>query len=289
MHTSQMTESTVNLELVEALKKHGPNVLVVLALLLLGVRGWIWWQETRTERIGQAWVEWGQTDSYGSMAGFVNQYEEVGSVSDMASLSAASLRLYEVYLDVSPTWVPPVPDPDDPLPPEDEVAPPMTPEERSEALDDIEVQYRMVLDRTQDDPGKELLTAKAMFGLATVAEMRQDNDGATAIYNQIQETLSDNYPDLKTLCQTRIDSLERGGQWTPLPTAAELAAATAPPVPEPADDPAEDPEEVTEPVETGQDAEAGTQDPETPEGTGDETGADDPGDGGNDDGTGGGG
>lgn len=224
MHTSQMTESTVNLELVEALKKHSPNVLVVLALGLLGVRGWIWWSEKQAERVGDAWVAWAGVDNYASMTGIIEQYGSIGSVADMAGLTAADMRLAELYSDVSPTWVPTEVNPDDPeaaaQPLQPEVAPPMSQEERQESLDGIEAQYRAVVDRTKGDPGRELIRVKAQFGLAAVAEMRQDHDGARAIYEQIKGDLesSGHLSDLLALCEHRMQSLDGAIGWTELPT-----------------------------------------------------------------------
>jgi len=246
MHTSQMTESTVNLELVEVLKKHGPNVILAIAIFILAFRGWLWISEKMEEKRAASWIRLMEdTDNYWMLAEVGDDLTSIGSISELAWLNAADMRLKEVLIDESLEWDPHNEEPTEPIddepviPDEEKTPPPMTDEERETALTYAEGLYQKVIEKCNDDPAKQILAAKAMFGIASVAEMRIESadspeqliNTASTYYGKVVETVGESFPKLAALATNHMGSLDQIPNRLILPTNEQILEANKPPLP----------------------------------------------------------
>lgn len=221
IRTSDDAESRVNVELIEWLKTSGVNYLLVILVVVIIARGYLWWGD-RAERIrDQAWADLASTDLAPSLESLADRVQGIDSVAEVALLRACRLYLRDVLRDESLELVPEAPtltDPSaeqpDPPEPEPKEQPRMTERERTETLDRMERLYRRVLDSTafsgKGTNWKEGLHLEAMFGLAAVAEMRGDFTAADDWFIRIESEAADRFPELaKVAAAWRADTASR--------------------------------------------------------------------------------
>lgn len=221
IRTSDDAESRVNVELIEWLKTSGVNYLVVVLVVVLIARVYLWWGD-RAERIrDQAWADLASTDLAPSLESLADRVQGIDSVAEVALLRACRLYLRDVLRDESLELVPEAPtltDPSaeqpDPPEPEPKEQPRMTERERTETLDRMERLYRRVFDSTafsgKGTNWKEGLHLEAMFGLAAVAEMRGDFTAADDWFIRIESEAADRFPELaKVAAAWRADTASR--------------------------------------------------------------------------------
>ncbi len=266
LHTSQMTESAVNRELLEWLQKHGWNILLAVLLLILAGRGWLWMKERRVMALNEAWADLAGAGGVAPLLDVAQRHEGVGSISELARLRAADIHLRTLSTNVSET-----------TPGEDADAPiePMTEQEREDLLGALERLYQEVADSTETDAGKRSLRLQALFGLAAVAEMRGDTARAEELYVQVQSEATGAHEAFSTLAQGRMDDLSGLGGFVVLPTDAQVREARTPPAPVEPESDAGTEEGASEPAaEDG--AEEGGESPAAEEPAADEPAADEP-------------
>lgn len=206
IRTSDDAESRVNVELIEWLKTSGVNYLLVILIVVILFRGYLWWGERRERLRDQAWADLNSTDLPASLESLADRVKGTDSVAELALLRAAQAYHRDLLLDDTLDLVPETPaltnpesdvKPDDPR---DRPTPRMTESERRETLDRMERLYRRVLETTAGS-GKEInwklgLALEAMFGLAAVAEMRGDFAGADEWFLRIESDAAGRYPKL---------------------------------------------------------------------------------------------
>lgn len=266
MHTSQMTESAVNVEFLEAIKKHGPNIITLVALIVIVLWAYGRFKVYLDARKGEAWTQLVEADSYGTLVGIGDDSKTIGSLSQFAWTSATEMRWQELMIGKSLNWTPPdsTENPDDATA-DMQTAPPMSFAERYEALDDIQNLYTKVIDKCNTDSGDyKLYLIKAHFGLASVAEMHAryetaelienaknnadeentDDDNATQskvneimtryqdeaaeLYRKIELLANDTYPEWGNIAVARRESLINIKPFKLLPTEEEIKAAREP-------------------------------------------------------------
>lgn len=192
IRTSSSAESSVNTELLDWLKNQGPNVLLIVLLLILGFRVWIWWGERQQATVAGYWDDLNNRDSAMSLLSLAEEAEGIGSLPEIAKLKAAEAHRRTLDQNVSQVQpseeTEPASIPDDPsaTPPEQPKANPLTAEERADLLRLMENLYQEVHAATKDDPNRRLIALQAAFGMAAVAEMRGEYESAANWYTTIE-------------------------------------------------------------------------------------------------------
>lgn len=210
IRTSDDAESTINVELIEWLKTTGVNILLVILVVVILFRGWLWWGERQDRIRDEAWADLAGTDSPASLEALADRATGIDSVPELALLRAADLYQLDILRDQTLDLVPendslvdPNADPSTQTEDETKATPRMTEQERTQTLDRMERIYQRVFDSTLHQGGgtnwKELLHIQAMFGLAAVAEMRGDFDKAREWFARIETAASPRYEKLAQL------------------------------------------------------------------------------------------
>lgn len=224
-----LEESRINVEFLEFLKKWGTPMLFAVAVVAGGMSAYRWYNQRTDDRSAQAFGELEAAMSSGSpesLTAVADQYQGVGSVAPMALLEAGDSYLQAVVSGIKPgSTLKPDGTPNN----ADDV---LTPDDRSSYLDRAAASYQRVYDLSNSKPGRTVFAVGALYGLAAVAESKQDWDGAKSRYEEIiQRTKGTAFDDQAKLAAAREASLESLKQAPVLYPKAEL-----PPLPRPATD-----------------------------------------------------
>jgi hypothetical protein len=175
-----LDESRLNVEFIDLLKKWNLPVLVLVAAAAATYAGWHWFRRAQIARVDQAFAELEAARLSGSpdaLTGVAQQYAGVRGVGLLARLDAADAYLRSVRLGVRPGASIGF---DGVVAPEDV----LTPELRDAYLARAAELYQRVVDEAAGVPGRALHAMSALFGLAAVAEARQDWAAARAHYER---------------------------------------------------------------------------------------------------------
>lgn len=168
-----LEESRINQDLIDFLNKWSFPVLLIIALISGGYFAKNMYDRAKVSKRDEAFAQLGSIESTSSpsvysLTEIADQYEGVGSVSELARLRAADVHLRAVRSGI------------DPADGETELGE----ADRDYHLERAEGLYRRVLDKTESDANRALIAANAAFGLAAVAETRGDADAARAGYER---------------------------------------------------------------------------------------------------------
>lgn len=221
-----LEESRINIEFVEFLKKWGTPILFAVAVAAGSVAAYRWYHERTADRTAQAFIELDAARAGGSpdaLTAVADQYEGIESVAALALLDAADSYMRSVITTVKPGSI--LNEDGSLKSPEDA----LTPEERASMLDRAGALYQRAYESVRGKPGKSILEMNALFGLASVAESKEDWEGAKARYEQVVAlTKGTAYNDQARLAQSRIDTMGSIKVMPVLPRRADL-----PPLPPP--------------------------------------------------------
>lgn len=220
IRSSDDAESRVNVELIEWLKTSGVNYLLVVLIVVILFRGYLWWGERRERLRDQAWADLNSTDLPASLESLADRVKGTDSVAELALLRAAQAYHRDILRDETLDLVPEAPtlsDPESdakPADPKDKPAPRMTESERRQTLDRMERLYRRVLETTTGSGKginwKQGLALEALFGLAAVAEMRGNFDEADEWFRRIETDAAARFPKLAAVAAAwRADTSSR--------------------------------------------------------------------------------
>lgn len=219
LRTSQMEDDVINVEFLDWLKKWGPNIIIAVALAIIIFQGTQWWIRKTEDRQSMAWADLANTDNVAGLLAVADENRNIGSVSELAWLSAAQMH-YQTILNDKPIVTDALtntktetPDPDtdeNDNADKDKSEKPthLDPKDRNDLLDKMQNLYQNVISSTKDSPQKILLRIQAVFGMATVAEMKLDYDSATSWYEKAQTLTGTEYPKLTALAQARIKDMK---------------------------------------------------------------------------------
>lgn len=241
MHTSQMTESAVNVEFLEWLKKWGLNILLVFLLILVAIRGYWWLQESRDAKRNAMWAEYSVREIPSSLVDLADEAEGVGALPELALRKAA--RTHYATLIRQESLEASMATEDDPAaaegedsdaaesPDEPEDLKLMPPEERADLINQIDRLYTDILERTEQDEHAYLLRWEAMMSLAAVAEMRGEAEQAGTWYGRLESeiaarnTENERYEPWLREVSRRQETLAQVLRPLPLPRAPKPPAA----------------------------------------------------------------
>lgn len=225
-----LDEARLNTDLVEWLKKYSMPISVVLCGLVLGYAGLNYVRTQRAIALDTAFTELDRAQEAGSpdsLLAVADAHKGQRAVPVLARLSAADIYLRAARSGVAVAGQ--LNADGTPRTPEDV----LTSEQREELLKQAETLYRRIVDEAQSSEGK-LAAISAMFGLAAVAEMRGDTQGAAEWYTRIADRArAENRPILEKLASDRKASLDEIKDAPVLLTMADLPASAATAMPAP--------------------------------------------------------
>ena len=224
VHQTDLTESRINEDFVEWLKKKGPTWLLVVLIAVCSYLAIVNFREKRRSYESEAWQALFAADLPGALEDIADEYDDVGQIASFARLSAARrlLRLVQAgtSLDLAPQSDPnnptaPIPVPD-----------PLTPDDRVVYLKRAENLYQAVLDADPGDMGSTLFAITALNGMAAIAECRGDVTAAQQWYDKSADRAGTAYPLLADQARARAASADEYTSAVQFKSQAEISAAT---------------------------------------------------------------
>ena len=218
---TDLSESHVNEEFIDWLKKWGNAILLAVLLVALAGVGWQWLERSANERRDAAWDGLTTAELPSSLEEVAVEAEGVDSVSILALMQAADKYLTSIQ---SGTRFDREPGSEDYK---------LDAETRTAFLERANTLYGEVITKVDDDYkttfAKKLFVISALFGQAAIAESRGKIDDGKVLLARITEIASPQYPQLATQAGQRSDSMDVLAVKTSFPAQADLPK---PPVPE---------------------------------------------------------
>ncbi len=254
LRTSDMTDDVVNVEFLQFIQVWGPRIFIAICLCVISFQLFTWWDRTKQDNLSEAWRDLGIAQLDGNVSSLMevaDDFSDIGSISELAWLSAAEIHYATILLDepldiegdaLSDALGDALDDSaanadeeGDETNAEEEnatdeaettepVATHLSEEDRSETLERMRSLYEKVLARTTDDPGKLIFKIRAVFGLAMVDEMSGNFDAAQVRYTEAEALASPRFSKLKQLAVLRKANVATANHAEPLMTSDELQA-----------------------------------------------------------------
>lgn len=239
------TESQLNRDFVDLLKKWSSPALFVIAAVVLGLWGLKQYRQSQDNKIAAAFVDLdtqtrlnrgaspGQTTAGANpkvALQVAQDHAGKGSIEWVARLTAADAWLAGAIRGTQPgaEFEPAtgnVKDPKDLLSEAD----------KKDFLEQAAAQYKAVADGTAGKPGLAVLQLRARFGQAAVEETRGQFDAAIAAYQAAEKTATEAaYPAIAKLAKDRAADALQLKDVASLPAEADVATINRTPVPAPA-------------------------------------------------------
>lgn len=235
-----LEEARLNVEFIDALRKWGPWVLIILAVLTGAQFARTKLKTAEVDKVNRAFDDYNQSSmtanpSPSALKAVAEDFGDVRGIGILANLDAADAYLRAVRVGVKPgaTVLP-----DGTVENKDDV---LTDQDRTTFLSEAESLYNKVV--TSAKPDQTVLAVSGLYGLAAVAESRQEFDKAKGYYEQVVAKAQNTPYELQAaVAKKRIDDLSKLSQLPKLYTQAELPKIKGvdpePPPPAPVVDPA---------------------------------------------------
>jgi len=206
-----LEESRLNQEFIDWLRKWGTPILLVVAVLAVGYALRDRWHKAADTKLDGGFEELAAATTGGNsnpdtLLAIASEYDGHASISSLARLEAADAYLDALRRGIKPgsvlkqdkDHVGELENPEDVL----------TDADRTDFLKRAGDLYQLVFDQTSPKPGQQILTLNALYGLAAVAEGRQEFDKAKGYYEQIAKIAAANsLPAHAALANDRIKRL----------------------------------------------------------------------------------
>jgi hypothetical protein len=206
-----LEESRLNQEFIEWLRKWGTPMLLAVALLSVAYALRDRWHKAADTKLDSAFAELAAATSNNNyspdtLLSIAEQYDGHGAVGELARLDAADAYLDALRRGIKPGAVLKTDkDHQGELEKADDA---LTDADRTDFLKRSGDLYQQVFDKTSGKRGQELLTLNSLYGLAAVAEGRQEYDKAKGYYEQIAKLADANaLPAHAALANERITKL----------------------------------------------------------------------------------
>ncbi len=99
LHTSQMDESSVNLELVDYLKKNGMSFILMIVIIFACSKAWIYYTASKEAGINEAWADLAGASTVRGLLEIADNNDGTGSIAELALLKAAQMNYAEILQD----------------------------------------------------------------------------------------------------------------------------------------------------------------------------------------------
>jgi hypothetical protein len=207
-----LDESRLNTDFIELLRKWSSPVLLIAAVLAFGYWGWQKLQESRLNRLNTAFSELtgaaaSASPSPDSLRSIAAEFGDVRAVGVLANIEAADVYLRAVRLGVR---VGSQPEADETGQTAYKAEDLLTEEDRTRYLTEAATLYKAVIAETENKPGMSaVLTINGLYGLAAVAESRDDLAEARSCYEKvIARAEKAGLPAHATIARERVEGLD---------------------------------------------------------------------------------
>lgn len=228
-----LTESRLNVEFIDALKKWGPWLIILVAGVVLVYAGIGRLRASRERALTDAFAALNDAQVAGNPSGLVAVAEAQASYPQIvlqARLSAADIWLINAARGTRPGAQPLAQDKGGDFAPEDL----LKPEDRAPLLAQAREQYRLALDAAEPKPEWWIQRSAALYGLAAVAEAEGQLDEAKTYLERAGALAkAQELPKTAAIAQKRIDTISEAATMPALPAQADVQSAPKP-VPPPA-------------------------------------------------------
>ena len=225
-----LTESRLNEDFIEFLRKYSTPLLLVVAVAAAGFFAYRKYEERKSNTRDEARAQLasaleGGEPSPEALVAIADSFEGVDAVSSEALLYAAEAHLRAATRGVKPgsqlASDGTLSSPEDAL----------TPEERDAELAAAKSLFdRVIAENPQRD--RTVIRLYAMWGLAAIAESKSDFAQAKQLYEQIEtQSRAAGYEDNAKIARARIDSLATLENAPPLVSRSDLPPVPVPPMP----------------------------------------------------------
>jgi hypothetical protein len=223
-----LTESRLNEDFIEFLRKYSTPALLVVAIAAAGFFAFKKYQEREAQKLDSAFAELASLSrgevSPEAATAIADLHDGVESVSSLALLEAADVHLRTATRGVKLGTT--VSSDGSLIAPEDA----LTSEELAAELAAAKNLYDRVV-AANPDRDRAAIRINAMFGLAAVAECKNDFAQARQIYQQIEsQSNTAGYEANAQIAKARAESLTALEALPPLISRSELPAAPVPPM-----------------------------------------------------------
>lgn len=234
-----LEEARLNVEFIDALRKWGPWVLIILAVLAGAQFARTKLKSAQVDKVNRAFEDYNQSSmtanpSPSALKAVAEDFGDVRGIGILANLDAADAYLRAIRVGVKPGATVLA---DGAVENKDDV---LTEQDRTTFLSEAETLYNKVVSSAK--PDQTVLAVAGLYGLAAVAEGRQEFDKAKGYYEQIVAKAQNTPYELQAaVAKKRIDDLSKLSQLPKLYTQAELPKIKGvdpePPPPAPVPDP----------------------------------------------------
>lgn len=215
-----LEESRINADFADWLKRWGSPILLIILVMALGYRGWMWYQQKETAALDSAFIDLDAASQAGQplvLLQVANDWDGRATVSHQARLEAADRFMLAYASNVKPGGAPGVAE-DIP-----------TEEERRDYLAQAERLYQQVEQGTGSDSMKALLHIHALSGLAAVAATRSEFDKAVGHLERVIAIATEQ--DLQGLAAAmvaRLETIRNSPNPAPLPSQDSIVVTRTP-------------------------------------------------------------
>lgn len=221
-----LTEARLNTEFIDALKKWGPWVVMLVAAVVLGYVGLGRLREARERSRAESFGAFNEAERAGNPVNLIRVAEENAALPGLAAqsrISAADALMLSIARGVMPgVEVPP-----DGLVHVNDL---MNAEQKSTLLEQAKTQYQMALETSDAHPELWVQRLGALMGLAAVAETTGKFDDAKSAYQRAVEVAQkQELAEMAKVIQERLKTLESLPTITLIPSAKVRSRPADPP------------------------------------------------------------
>lgn len=191
---TDLSESRMNEDFVQLLRRHGLTVLLAVLILLCLIVGYDRLKDFRIRKADNAQFELSSATTPIELQRIARDYP---TVAPAALLRAADIFLQSVQSNLALMRITNAA----------EAPPQLTEEDRISAIREGERLYNELLTLVEKNPGERLFAVSATNGLAALAESKGDFDAARRYYDRTIAFAEDRYPQQALLAKSRKESL----------------------------------------------------------------------------------
>jgi len=208
---TDLTEGRINQDFLDWLRTKGTSWLLVVVVALFVYAIMIRWRNHQENYQTEAWVELGKASLPASYEAVAEKYSDVGAVAYLAKLRAAGKLLSAVQAEKT-------------LSADNENPSPLTPEMRTDYLNQADRLFGSVAEANDPDGHLALIIANALNGRAAVAESKGNLDEARQYYNQAAQRVEATFPNLAEQSRKRAAKVDQSSTVTELPSREQVSA-----------------------------------------------------------------
>ena len=214
IQTADISESNVNEDFVQWMKKKGPSYLLVFMLVVVGYLFYIRYQQGQDAHRAEAWNAYLEARVSGLPASHedvAQSYADVDSIEALGILSAADAYLQSVILNRT-------------VGSNENISTTLTEEDRTFYLQKAASLYGSIVTNDDKSIATTLLVVSGLSGQAAVAEAQGNIEEAKRFYDAVITRAGDQYPALVLQAKSRLETVDQLSTSIELPTDFEVTA-----------------------------------------------------------------